>query len=124
MSKKTLTTTISAYSKTRDKVAAIAERLDLSQRDCLKEIVEDYERRSRKKRSNDVQMALSGLSEFDLLSMILQKLDKIEKRENPHNLIASFFKTQERDILSPMRNDVMKVVCQNEQIITGLSSIH
>ena len=102
-----------ADEQTHKYIKNLANSLGISQQKCLAQIIDEKihrdklesQRASRQRKAEDIK----DLDIPSTLSQINQKLEKIEKRENPRDTIVSFFKTQEKNILNPMKTDVMDI---------------
>ena len=85
-------------------------------------IIEDKKHRDKL----DSKRKAEEFAELDIqtaMNQINKRLEKIEKRENPRDTIVSFIKTQEREILIPMKLDVSAVQEKLNELIDAIKAI-
>ena len=113
---------LSATPQTHEYVKSLASKLGISQLKCLTMIIEDKKHRDKL----DSKRKAEEFAELDIqtaMNPINKRLERIEKRENPRDTIVSFFKTQEREILIPMKLDVSAVQEKLNELIDAIKAI-
>lgn len=121
--KKQRRTSLMADLKTHDYLKKLSSKLGISQTKCLAMIVDEKTHRDKIERKRKAE----EFEEFDIVTVINtinQHLEKIEKRENPRDTIVAFFKTQEREILKPMREEIRLLLIKLDSIIEALSIVN
>lgn len=115
-------TSIWTDTQTREALKQLAEKMGVSQGKCLSLLIEEKNHRdkvySKKKREE-----FENLDIPDAINQINRRLEKIEKRENPRDTIVSFFRTQEKDILKPMREETRLLLTKLDSIIEALTKV-
>lgn len=115
-------TSIWTDTQTRETLKQLAEKMGVSQGKCLSLLIEEKNHRdkvySKKKREE-----FENLDIPDAINQINRRLEKIEKRENPRDTIVSFFRTQEKDILKPMREETRLLLTKLDSIIEALTKV-
>ena len=113
---------LSATPQTHEYVKNLASKLGISQLKCLSIIIEDKKHRDKL----DSKRKAEEFAELDIqtaMNQINKRLERLEKRENPRDTIVSFFKTQEREILIPMKLDVSTVQEKLNELIGAIKTI-
>lgn len=113
---------LAADPKTHEYLKKRASELGISQLKFLSMIIEEKQHRDRL----DSKRNAEEFAELDIqtaLNQINKRLDRIEKRENPRDTIVSFFKTQEREILVPMKLGIDRMLETIEEVLNAIKSI-
>lgn len=74
----------------------------------------DSKRKTEEFEDLDIQTAMNQIN---------RRLERIEKRENPRDTIVSFYKTQERDILNPMKLDVNTALAKLDELLDAIKAV-
>lgn len=107
---------------THEYVKNLASKLGISQPKCLTMIVDEKKHRDKL----DSKRKAEEFAELDIqtaLNQINKRIERIEKRENLRDTIVSFFKTQERDILYPMKLEVNTVLAKLDEVIEAIKAV-
>lgn len=116
-------TSIWTDTQTREALKQLAEKMGVSQGKCLALLIEEKNHRNKvydKKKREEFE----NLDIPDAINQINRRLEKIEKRENPRDTIVSFFRTQEKDILKPMREEIRLLLTKLDNIIEALTKVN
>lgn len=108
--------------KSHEYIKNLASKLGISQPKCLMMIIEEKKHRDKldsKRKAEEFE----GLDIQTALNQINKRLEKIEKRENPRDTIVSFYKTQERDILNPMKLDVNTSLAKLDELLDAIKAL-
>ena len=113
---------LAADPKTHEYLKNHASELGISQQKCLSMIIEEKIHRDRL----DSKRKAEEFAELDIqtaMNQINKRLDRIEKRENPRDTIVAFFRTQEREILVPMKLIIERMSDTVEEVLDAIKSI-
>lgn len=115
-------TSLMADQKTHEYVRELARELGISQTKCLAMIIDEKKHRYKLESKRKAEQ-FNNLDVQTALNQINARLVKIEKRENPRDTIVSFFRTQEKDILKPMNEEICVLTTKLDDIIKALSEL-
>ena len=120
--KKTGRKSLMADDKTHEYVKNLASKLGISQPKCLAMLVEEKIHRD-KLHSKRKAEEFEELDVQTAMNQINQRLEKIEKRDNPRDTIVSFFRTQETTILKPMNERIETISSTLQEVLDALNNI-
>ena len=109
--------------KTHEYVKNHASKLGISQQKCLAMLVDEKIHRDKIESKRKAE-EFGDLDIQTAMNQINQRLERIEKRENPRDTIVSFFRTQERDILKPMNEKIERIYATLHEDIEDTDAIH
>lgn len=120
--KKKKYSTISVMEKTQKAVKTNSEKRGMSQSEYVDIVVSDFERNAKLKARRKADLELEDMTYEELLVFLGKTLDAVSKR-NDASKIISFIRTQEKEILTPMRNDVARVKELLSQLLDAIRNI-
>lgn len=117
------TTTISATAETHRILKRIARRNDMTISGYLEHLAREAERCERKGEVLRAKLNVEDLRVDELLVKMSKDMDSLIKRKSEKDLFISFIRTQEREILNPMKAAIEKLTEQYSAILKGIESI-
>lgn len=120
--KKKKYSTISVMTKTQKAVKANSEKRGMTQSEYVDCAVADFERNAKFKARRKANLSLDDMTYDELLVFLGKTLDAVSKR-NDVGKIISFIRTQEKEILTPMQNDMVQIKNVFSQLLTTLQGL-
>lgn len=120
--KKKKYSTISVMMKTQKAVKANSEKRGMTQSEYVDCAVTDFERNAKFKARRKANLSLDDMTYDELLVFLGKTLDAVSKR-NDVSKIISFIRTQEKEILTPMQNDMVQIKNVFSQLLTTLQGL-
>ena len=120
--KKNKYSTISVMTKTQKAVKANSEKRGMTQSEYVDRAVTDFERNAKFKARRKAELKLEDMTYEEALAFIAQSLESLSKRNDVSKLI-SFIRTQEKEILTPMRNSMAEVKELLDQLLGAIQAL-
>lgn len=117
------TTTISVSAETHCIFRRLARLNDMTISSYLTHLAREAERCERKGEVLRAKLKVEDLRVDELLVKMSQDMDSLVKRKSEKDLFISFIRTQEREILNPMKADIEKLTEQYSAILKAIESI-
>ncbi len=108
--------------RSHEYIKNLASKLGISQLKCFAMIIDEKKHRDKL----DSKRKTEEFEDLDIqtaMNQINRRLERIEKRENPRDTIVSFYKTQERDILNPMKLDVNTALAKLDELLDAIKAV-
>ena len=114
--------TISVMTRTQKAVKANSEKRGMTQSEYVDRAVTDFERNAKFKARRKAELKLEDMTYEEALAYIAQSLESLSKRSDVSKLI-SFIRTQEQQILTPMRNSMAEVKELLSQLLGAIQAL-
>lgn len=104
--------------KTHKAVKTNSEKMGITQSEYVDRAVTEFERNAKFKGRRKVELKLEDMTYEEVLAFLSRSLDALSKRNDVSKLI-SFIRTQEKEILTPLRNSMAEI----KELLTQLLAI-
>lgn len=117
------TTTISVSAEAHRILRRLSRHSDMTLAAYVEHLAREAERCERRGEVLKAKLKVEDLRVDELLVKMAKDIETLVKRKAEKDLFVSFIRTQEREILNPMKVEIEKLSAQYDAIIKGIESV-